>query len=188
MTPIRLGIENKRQVYLFVGLCLLMLVIAGSELHGAFSAPKSTVPHRAISVQQAFNQDLSIRGAEPKLRLTQLSHSEQVTYSVPGRDIFSIPLAPVQIEAPVAPPRPMVLPAPPPERPSIPAIDIKYLGYAKSGDASYKAVLVRGDDILMASSGEVIFHRFKVGSIQPASVQITDLSFANTQVIAVAEK
>lgn len=188
MTPIRLGIENKRQVYLFVGLCLLMLVIAGSELQSAFSSPKSTVPHRAIAVQQVPNQDLSIRGAEPNLRITQLTHSEQVTYSAPGRDIFSAPLAPVHIETPIASPRPLVLPPPPPERPSIPAIDIKYLGYTKTGDASYKAVLVHGDDTLLASSGEVIFHRFKVGSILPTSVQITDLSFKNTQVIAVAEK
>ena len=188
MTSIRLGIENKRQVYLFVGLCLLMLVIAGFELRSAFSSPRSTVPHRAILIQQASNQDLGIGGAEPKLRITQLTHSEQITYSATGRDIFSVPVAPVHIETPIAPPRPLVLAALPPERPSIPAIDIKYLGYAKTGDASLKAVLVRGDDTLMASTGDVIFHRFKVGSILPTSVQITDLSFKNTEVIAVAEK
>lgn len=184
----RLGIENKRQVYLFGGLCLLMLVIAGTELRSAFSSPQPTTPHRAMPVQQTSNQDLSIGGSEPKLRTTQLNHSEQITYPEPGRDIFSVALAPVHIEAPIAPPRPLVQSAPPPERPSIPAIDIKYLGYAKTGDASYKAILVHGDDTLLASSGEVIFHRFKVGSILPTSIQITDLSFKNTEVIAVAEK
>ena len=187
MTPIRLGIENKRQVYLFVGLCLLMLVIAGSELQ-TFSSTKSTTPRRALSVQQISSQDLSISRTEPKLRITRLSRSEQVTYAATGRDIFSVPLAPVHIESPIAPARPLVLPAPQPERPKIPAFDIKYLGYAKTGDTSYKAVLVRGDDTLLAGSGDVIFHRFKVSSIQPTSVQLTDLNFKTTELIAVSEK
>src|SRR5581483_10032540 len=98
-----------------------------------------------------------------------------------GRDIFSVEAAPVPIEPALAPPRPVALPDPLPERPKPPAIDLKYLGYTQTSDKVISAVLARGDDSLVARSGEIIFHRFKVGPIQPTNVQITDLSANNTQ-------
>lgn len=127
-------------------------------------------------------------GLEPKLRIAQLAHSEQVDYSATGRNIFSLEPAPVYIETPIAPARPVVLPAPPPEQPKIPAIDVRYLGYTQISDAGYNAVLVRGDDSLVARSGEIVFHRYRVGPITPTNIQITDLHSNNTQTINVTEK
>jgi hypothetical protein len=188
MMPIRLGVENKGQVRLFAVLCLLILVIIGWELQSSLSgSPKPSAPHPAISVRATSNQELFGDRQEPKLRLLQLAHSEQVDYSASGRNIFSAESAPIPIETPLAPPRPLVLPAPPPERPKPPSIDVKYLGYTQTSDRGYDAVLLRGDDSLIARSGEIIFHRYKVGPIQPASVQITDLSRNSTQTISVTE-
>jgi hypothetical protein len=91
----------------------------------------------------------------------------------------------VQIEAPIAAARPIVeTPAPSPGPPKPPAIDLKYLGYAQSKDNTLGALFVRGDDFFLAKTGEIMYHRYKVGTIQPASVQVTDLRYNNTQTIA----
>jgi len=203
----RMGTENKRQVYLVIGLFAVILCIGGYEVYQSFSGPSTPVrrvaatpppamqipaarAHEAATNLAAANgpeaQKLTNAGIDPALHLEKLALTENVEYKGTGRNIFSSESAPARIEIPIKGARPgvaVVSSAAPvvPEKPKPPAIELKYFGYTQTKDKSLQAFFVHGDDIFVARSGEIIDHRYKVGAIMPGNVQITDLSYNNVQ-------
>ncbi len=192
----RLGTDKKWQVYLVTGMFAFIFLYGGYELYimfgGSSSHPASAPPVVLVkslpgSPASAGTdaQKLSNSGLDPTLHLERLALNESVEYSGTGRNIFSAesevkipePLKTARIEPQV------VVPTGPPPPPAPPKIELKYFGYAQSKDKSIKAFLVHGDDIFMAKAGEIVDHRYKVGSISPGSVQITDLAYNNTQTV-----
>src|ERR1035437_9776028 len=201
-----LGTENKRQVYLVIALFVLIVCAGGYEAYqyfGGSSTPASPpAAARPATAQPApangrtaaaapsagpEAQKLSNAGIDPALHLDKLAQSEQVAYLGTGRNIFSAESAPVHIETPATSPRPgqANVNAPPAaaEPPRPPAIDLKYFGYTQANDKPLKAFFVHVDDIFVPPTGEIVDHRYKVGAIQPAAVQITDLGYNNTQTL-----
>ncbi|MGA8741472.1 MAG: hypothetical protein WB561_09850 [Terracidiphilus sp.] len=198
---IPLGIENKRQVYIVIALAIIILSAGGYELYNSFSTPSTpvvTAParpnvaarpgngtnQRATAAAGPQAQHVASNNIDPTLHFDKLAQSEDVVYAGTGRNIFSAQSAPV-IPQPIAPARPNQnnVADTVPQVPRPPAIDLKYFGYSQSRDKSMQAFLVRGDDIFLARPGDVVDHRYKVDSIMPGSVQITDLGYNNTQTV-----
>lgn len=207
---IPLGTENKRQVYIVAALFAVIVIVGGYELFGPFggSSTPPPVPRPAPlaassgarpanaarpttggqTARSADAERLTNEGLDPTVHFDRLAESEDVEYAGTGRNIFSADSVPVDIPKPIVPPRPnQPSVVPPPsiaEAPKAPNIDLKYFGYTQAKDKSMKAFFVHGDDIFMAKSGEIVDHRYKVGAIMPGSVQVTDLSYNNTQTLA----
>ena len=205
---LKLGTENKRQVYLATALITIVVLAGGYELYDNFSTPAPRpIPIRPVPVQPAPGaqpaagtplttvslvsgaeaQKLTNDGLDPTLHLERLAESEDVEYAGTGRNIFSADSAPVVIDKPIGPARPLgpivTLPPQPPGPPKAPPIDLKYFGYTQARAKSLKAFFVHGDDVFMAKTGEIVDHRYKVGTIAPTNVQVTDLSYNNMQTL-----
>lgn len=207
----KLGTENKRQVVIVVVLFAFIAGYGGWKLYDGFSTPSTPVRTIPVRQSQALRttsqpsakpaastpmypaagpeaQKLNNAGLDPTLHFDRLAQTEDVEYRGTGRNIFSAEsVQPVRIETPAKSARetqaavtaaPMV-----PQVPKPPAIDLKYFGYALAKDKSIRAFFVHGDDIFLARSGEIVDHRYRVGTIMPGSAQVTDLGYNNTQTL-----
>ncbi len=194
-----LGTENKRQVILVVVLFAVVLGAGGWEIYQALAGPSvpaapaqtSTRPLPAVasSTPATGNEaaKLTNAGIDPTLHFDKLAQSEDVVYSGTGRNIFSAESAPAPIPMPIKSARNTAPVAPqPPPIPQPPSIDLKYFGYSEDGNKVLKAFFMRGDDIFMARTGDIVDHRYKVGAIRPLNVQVTDLAYNNTQTLALS--
>jgi hypothetical protein len=194
------GTEDKKKIYLLIVLGVILIgafVYTINYLYGGPSTPVVAVAHpaspanaHAVAAAPSAGPDahkLSNADIDPTLLLDKLALSEDIEYLGTGRNIFSAEsaLPPARIESPLVgarPGQPGVSAAPiVPEKPKPPAIDLKYFGYTQAKDKSLQAFFVHGDDIFVARTGEIIDHRYKVGAILPVNVQITDMSYNNTQ-------
>jgi len=200
---IKIGAENKRNVYIAGGLFCVVAYLAISQLMGGSSSPapaaakapevtrqapaaaRPAVAGRVASGAEA--KKLPGTGLDPSLHLEKLALSESIEYAGDGRNIFSADSAPVAMETAMGPARPQGPQVPvetgPPPPPQAPAIDLHYFGYSAGKDGKREAFLLHGDDIFEASAGEIVNHRYKVVSVELHSVQITDLSYNNTQTL-----
>lgn len=197
----RVGAENKKQLYIVIALFAVIAIVAGIELYSNFSGPSTARPAPAATARTARTaaapaaagpeaEKISNAGIDPTLHFDKLAQSEDVEYAGTGRNIFSAESAPVPIPKPIAPARNnagnVTLPTGPPPPPKPPSIDLKYFGYEQTPDKSLKAFFLHGDDIFMARPGDVVDHRYKVDAIRPMSVDVTDLAYNNTQTLTLS--
>lgn len=188
-----MGTGNRKHVAVAAGLLLVVAALAVWEFGAGRGPARSGVIESPIDRRAAAHGRDSVRrpelsGADFHLRIGELAYSENLAYSTDGKDLFSASNGGTKVEVPLAPPRPLppLNAAAAPAVPALPSMDLKYLGYAESGAKNMNALFLHGDDMFIARTGDIMFHRFRVGMIQTSSVQVTDLKDNRTQSIVVA--
>jgi hypothetical protein len=192
-----------------VALCCILY--AANALFGGSSAPApvpvmpttTATPTKATSTSAApaSNTGLGVApgvaakkmastssSLDPTLDESAMLRTESLVYSGTGRNIFSaVYVAPVEIPKIAPPARPVetgpIVPAGPPPPPPPPPINLKFFGVETHANGKKQAFLLSGDDVYLASEGDIVERKYKIVSISTNTVQVEDLSYKNTQTI-----
>jgi len=125
---------------------------------------------------------------DPTLDETAMLRTENLIYSGNGRNIFSaiytppeelpknVPSARPNAAADTGPPVPTGPPPPPP-------INLKFFGTAARPHGATQAFLLNGEDVYLASAGDIVARKYKIVSIGTTSIQVEDLQNNNTQTL-----
>ena len=183
---------------------LLAAVILFYELHDSTPTPVVTAPvvnsttkAPAVAIvppgnavgHAAKNVGTVSTLLDPTLKMGPMLVTEGLVYSGSGRNIFSMTSVPVavNIPKPIAPARPKGPVTPvvqqPMGPPPPPPIDLKFFGTATSANGNRRAFLLHGEDVFLASAGDVVQRRYRVVSIAANSIVIEDLTNNNRQTL-----
>ncbi len=124
---------------------------------------------------------------DPTLDESAMLRTESLVYSGSGRNIFSAISAPLEIPANVPKARPgVVLPVLPPMPvgpPPPPPINLKYFGTAVRVNGRRQAFLLQGEDVYLASEGDIVARKYRIVSIGTNNIQVEDLVNKDTQTL-----
>ncbi len=207
------GAENRRKTIIAgalgaVALCCLIYMY--NALFGGSSAPPPT-PTPVVSAPPAPKSSTSSSsqgpapGAtiapgiaakkmastssslDPTLDESAMLRTESLVYSGNGRNIFSAIYTP-EVEIPknvpgarihtVAEPPPAPTGPPPP-----PPINLRFFGTAVRANGVKQAFLLNGEDVYLASAGDIVARKYKIVSIGTSNIQVEDLQNNNTQTL-----
>jgi hypothetical protein len=163
-------------------------------------APRPEVRSSTQSTQstlQEFKPSLKLRKSgesgdlssiDATLRLDLLAKLQEVRLGGGGRSLFEFSTPP-----PARTPEPKVIPKPlpppdnPPEetrKPAPPRIPLKFFGFTTPfRQSSRRAFFLDGDEILVASEGDVLKRRYRVVRISEKSVVMEDLDYKAEQTL-----
>ena len=199
----KLGTEDKKKLRLAVVAGFFGVIALGviyNELFGGPSAPPATPAPVVVTAPAAKGsgkgaaQKLGTTAAQldPTLHMEPMLATESLVYRGSGRNIFSAGADPVQVKTiavvqPKFPPRPNLTPVnqpvvnqgPPPP----PPINLKFFGTATAANGSRRAFLLNGDDVFLASPGDVVQRKYRVVSIALNSILVEDIPNNNKQTL-----
>jgi hypothetical protein len=191
----KMGAEDKKKLGILVVVGVLALG-AIFYMYSQLSTPDvarpvttaAPVPVRRVQPKpgEAKNVGTAATHLDPTLHMKAMLVTESLVYSGSGRNIFSANSAPAVIIPKAiasARPRGSVVPAAPLGPPPPPPIDLKFFGTATSSHGVRRAFLLHGEDVFLASPGDIVQRRYKVGTISANSIVVEDLTDNNTQTL-----
>ena len=191
----KLGIENRKQVYALGVLAAIALLMLGRALWPSSpeTAPAPT-PTSSSSTAARPGMRRTASGKmvpvveprlDPTLDLKLLSQSEEIKYEGNGRNIF-VAGSVAKIEKPKGDgtdadtqvaggvrPLPSIPPPPP--------ITLKFFGFANRPGETKKVFLSQGEDVFIAAEGDIVDRRYRVLHISPTAVDVEDVINNNRQ-------
>lgn len=163
------------------------VVTAPVKTASSTKAATVVVPPGNVAGAAAKSLGTTSAQLDPTLRMEAMLVTESLGYSGSGRNIFSASSVPIDIPKPIAPARPKPGPPPPPPPPPgpppPPPIDLKFFGTATQPNGTRRAFLLHGDDVYLASDGDIVQRRYKVVSILANSIVVEDMSNNNRQTL-----
>ena len=196
---LKVGTEDKKKVYMAAGLGAVMLILLLRFLWQNFgpspAAPPAVTEVRPTTATSETAQDATpgiphqapkvggLAALDPTLHPEIMRQAESLEYTGRGRNIFSQSSVAPEIPKPVAPIRQAHVDTGPPPPPPPPPINLGFYGYAAEKTGQKQVFLLHGDDIFIASEGDVVDRRYRVVKINSASVQVEDIPYHNTQTL-----
>jgi hypothetical protein len=128
---------------------------------------------------------------DPTLHTELMDATESLVYSGSGRNIFQAGPSDddlKKIAASAPPPRGPIFPTPgsiatnnqPVGPPPKPPINLKFFGIATQ-NGKQKALLLSGEDVFLASAGDVVARRYRIIAVNARSVTVEDVPNNNRQ-------
>src|SRR5271168_102689 len=165
-------------------------VVVTAPVKTASSTKTAAVAVPPGNVAGAAAKSLGTTSAQldPTLRMEAMLVTESLVYSGSGRNIFSASSVPVDIPKPIVPVRtaktpPPGPPPPPPGPPPPPPIDLKFFGTATDANGTRRAFLLHGEDVFLASDGDIVQRKYKVVTVSANSVLVEDMANNNRQTL-----
>ncbi len=167
---------------------------AASSAPAAKKSSNSSTPQNANNGQglapgvAAVKMASTSSSLDPTLDESAMLRTESLVYSGTGRNIFSATYTPeAVVPIGVPPPRPPITPPTPPaptSPPPPPVIDLKFFGIALRNNGVKQAFLLNGEDVYLASVGDIVARKYKIVSIGTSNIQVEDLQYKDTQTLA----
>lgn len=167
--------KKRKQVYWLAG---LLAILAAVLLYNRFSGAP------LMPVISADDKYAPLAVEDPDLRIARLEEIQKVVYPGVHRNIFSFEL----------PPRPVVKPqteqpiVQQPTGPDVLVLPFKFFGYAAdSGSGKRRAFFTNGDDVYIASEGEIVLTRFRVLRIGNTTSDLEEISTGRRTTLTIDE-
>jgi len=206
----KVGTEDKKKL-IAAGVLGFFAIFAGwylySTLFGGPATPPPPAPVvttsatvKSATAKSTASAPLVAGGAQkvgstsgqldPTLHMEAMLVTESLLYSGTGRNIFAAGPAedttPVKMEQAKFTARPAPPPSMAPRPPAVsgpPPVNLKFFGTVTSANGLRRAFLLNGDDVWLASVGDIVERRYRIVSITATSILVEDIPNSNKQTL-----